>query len=254
MIGVHAVIFRGNEIIGIGSDVTIAAVAIVEVPVTAAGLFAGIGVDGDLIGVNDKDAAVEVELVVGVFPQSIVVAYVSAFHVVIDGLRRLKVDRLGVVGTAVNAVVEDTGGQLAVTGNVRIENAVIIIVDSHSVARPSSGGSGSVPPIHACIVLAVLSEVEVVVPGQGMIALTDNEFIIFFLDFIARLGIENCRMMDINVLGRNRAVFAVRHLEINFCYGIYVGSRLFGIDRSFVNYVVRVERDGRQREYQHKSQ
>ena len=228
MIGVHAVIFRGNEVLGIESDVTIAAVAIVEVPVTAAGLLAGEAVDGDLVGIDDIDTAVEVVRVVGVFPQSIIVVRLGAFHVVVDGLRSLVVDRQGRIGTAVNTVVEDSGGQLAVAGHNNRVNVVIFILKLHFVAGPVGGGSGSVPPVNAGIVLAVCSKVEIVEPGQSLGTFADNEVVMCLLNNFAGLGIEHFRNMDINVLGRLGTCCAVRHLEIDFLHSaIIVFHRFF---------------------------
>ena len=252
MIGVHAVIFSRNEVLGIGSDITIAAVAIVEVPVTAAGLLAGEAVDGDLVGIDDVDTAVEVVRVVGVFPQSIIVIRLSAFHVVVDGLRSLVVDRQGRIGTAVNAVAEDSGGQLAVAGHNNGVNVVSFILELHFVAGPVGGGSGSVPPVNAGIVLTVCSKVEIVEPRQSLGTFGDNELVMCRLNDIAGLGIELFGNMDINVLGRFGTCFAVRHLEIDFLHSaIIVFHRCFQRRSVVVYNIVGAERYGRQRENQH---
>ena len=218
VIGVHAAIFSGSELIRVVSVVSIAAVAIVEVPVTAAGLLTGVSVDGYLVRVDDIDAASEVEIIVGVAPQGIVIAFHRAFHVGVDGLRCHTIDRQAGIGTAVYAVVEDRDNSLVVAGDIYVEYAVIVVFDLHLEAGPTCRRRGSTPGVITCIVEAVLSKIVIVVPGRSLAACFNDEVVVSFLNNLAGFGIQLLGNVDINVLVRDRTVVAVRHHEVNSCH------------------------------------
>ena len=94
--------------------------------------------------------------------------------------------------------------------------------------------------------LAVGSLVELVEPGRSLVALVDDELVVGFGDHFA-IVIKLFFMMNISILGRNRAVLAVGHQEIDLGKRAVIFVRFQGIRdgrRVFIYNVVGVERDG----------
>ena len=146
----------------------VAAVAVVNIPIGAAGLLLVQGVDGNPIGVDDIDTVIKAPRIGRTVGSRLIVFRISALNVGVDGLSRLIVDGLGSIGTAVNAVVENrngygSGGVIGIVRNIGIVDALLIVLDLHAIADPLAVYlGGSAPPVYAGIVLAVENIVLVI--------------------------------------------------------------------------------------------
>ena len=191
----------------------IAAVAVVNIPVGAAGLLVGERVDGYLVGIYNIDTIFKIIVVGRAVGQGVIVALVRALDVGVDSLSRLIVDGLRGIGAAVNAVVKDCDSN--VLGDVGIVDALGFILDFHAIADPLTVYVGvAAPPVHASVVLAV-ENIVLVVPCGSLITRVDHDLVVLFLDDLAGIGIELLRMMEIDILIRDRTGRAVRHLEVD---------------------------------------
>ena len=212
----------------------VAAVAVVNIPVCAAGLLLGEGVDGVLVGVDDIDTVIKAPRIGRAVGSRIIIVGVSALDVGVFGLSRLIIDGLGCVGAAVNTVVEDrnrngSGVVVGIVGDVGIVDALLIILDLHAVAYPMAVlVSRSAPPIDAGIVLAV-ENVKVIIPCGRLFALFEHEIIVRFLDDFVGHFILHFGNVHINVVGRDGTVLTVRHHEID----------ALGLDRAGLHLIFR---------------
>ena len=230
--GVQAVLF-GRDIafaliLGI---VAVAVVAVVCIPVTAAGKLMRERALINMIGIYDKDKAVEIPAIIffavtpGAQRDRIIVALVCAFTVQVAGLCSTVIDRILGIQTAVDAVVEDKVNGAVVAYYVSIVDELVGVFDFHSVAGPGFGRSFASPCLQACIIIAVRSLVKIVQPAGSGVA-----------------------------VGAEITVFAVRHHEINSCKRLQICGSIFDQRSVFVYNIVGAERYGGHREYQQESQ
>ena len=159
VIGVAAVLFDALELRGIFSVHTIAAVHIVEVPGTAAGLLLGQRVDRNFVGVDDEDAVIKA---VSAFGHGVVLAGIGILTSNVYGLASQLVERiLGIHGTVDTVVPDERNNSL---GNVSIEDVLSVVFHSSLITGPSVAGSRSgAPPVNAGALGVII------VPGRSQI-------------------------------------------------------------------------------------
>ena len=193
--GVAAIFFDRFEVVALGTVHSVAAVAVVNIPVTTALLHAGVFADLNLVGIDDVDTAVKGSIIVGraLGELGVLVIFLSAaLGLNVTGLGSLVIDVLGILGnylglTAVNTVVPDDHDGIEM--DRRLEDVLVGIYQLGSVAGPVSlvyalGVScvvagltaglislGALPEIDAGVVNAVLY-VILVIPAGGITAVS----------------------------------------------------------------------------------
>ena len=175
MLGVDAGSLLTAEVLAIHRIVSVAAVAVVDVPVGAVAREAGQRVDGADGIVDDLDTAVHVVFVGSTLGKRIIVALISAFDVSVCELTSVVEDLLCRIHTAVYAVVPDYERSIAVVGNYCSVNTVLLVYESGSIADPCDFTAAVISPVGACaappiqtylaIIETEVGRVEMVGPG-----------------------------------------------------------------------------------------